>query len=375
MYSPSTLQRVLERGGTNIVVTREETVPLRAGGRRPHYTVQQQAPGPRGGATFDWRPGAACSALGVMLAALLVVASVSIGSVAPTSFGLRASTLSGFVKTDKVYAPGLYFIGPLSKFIEFPTTQQTIAFDDRRGLVADGAPIQTRTGQDRNDPDSGGQPIKICVALQYVLQRQHVGDMYLAFGSAYQARHALLARNTIANIAQQFEPTEFWTRRERVAEAMFTAVDETIRTQGHARVTRLQLLRVDFPDQYEDMITQIQLQVQARTTKEYTQQVVDVYKHLDIMRAETDATVLTVTADAARAATEHVGAVRAEGFAHVAAATAGAVRAVGDALGLNGDELVQLRRIKSVRQHREASASAGGGATVVVIDDPFSVPY
>ena len=150
MYGDDTLERIL--GHARDTGTREETVPLRAGGT--NYTVQQPA---RVGVTLDdarrqraWRDlRAACGVLGVMLAALLLLVPVSIGSVAPTSFGLRASTLSGFVKTDTVYAPGLYFIGPLSKFIDFPTTQQTIAFDDRRGWPADGAPIETRTGQDR----------------------------------------------------------------------------------------------------------------------------------------------------------------------------------------------------------------------------------
>ena len=279
-----------------------------------------------------------------MLAALLLLVPVSIGSVAPTSFGLRASTLSGFVKTDTVYAPGLYFIGPLSKFIDFPTTQQTIAFDDRRGWPADGAPIETRTGQDRNDPDSGGQPIKICVALQYVLQRQAATCTSPSARRTRRATRCSRATRSRTSRSSSSRPSS-GQRREAVADAMLGAVERrSARRATRARHAPAAALRVDFPDQYEDMITQIQLQVQARTTKEYTQQVVDVLKRLDIMRAETNATVRTAAADARAPATERVGAARAEGFAHVAAATAGAARAVGDALGLNGDEQVQLRR-------------------------------
>ena len=212
MYSPSTLQRVLgAEGRTSSSHVKRRCRCAGGGGLAARSSSRLLVRGARP----DWRPGAACSALGVMLAALLVVASVSIGSVAPTSFRVARFDAERIRQNGQGVRAGLVLHRPALQVHRVPDD----AADHRLRRPArsrrDGAPIQTRTGQDRNDPDSGGQPPR-CVALQYVLQRQHVGEVP-AFGSAYQARHALLARSTIANIAQQFEPTEFWTRRERFA--------------------------------------------------------------------------------------------------------------------------------------------------------------
>lgn len=159
-------------------------------------------------------------------------------------------------------------------------------------------------------------------------------------------------------------------------------------------MTQLQLMRIDFPDQYEDMITKIQLQVQAKATREYVaaacaqrftyqllhphvrlwwpygkafssvhiilshyfvcclfgvcrrvapcryeQKVVGVLNDLAVLTARNAASVAVIGAEAERAAATTVNAARAKGLVLQQRAKAEASRRVADTLGLTGDEV------------------------------------
>lgn len=151
-----------------------------------------------------------------------------------------------------------------------------------KGIKADSGPVLTRTGDGGGDEDSGGQPITICLSLQYVSyclyiivhlvffpchlsysgmrlhtsfqpinltcilhlilaaficffswgypsryrlpQDHNLGDIYSSFGTGYHERFLLITRNTVSNVAQEFGPVDFWQRRTTVADAMLAAV-------------------------------------------------------------------------------------------------------------------------------------------------------
>mmetsp|Transcript_97135 Transcript_97135/g.277984 ORF Transcript_97135/g.277984 Transcript_97135/m.277984 type:complete len:247 (+) Transcript_97135:520-1260(+) len=231
--------------------------------------------------------------------------------------------------------------------------------------TADAPPIQTRTGEDASDPDSGGQPITMCVSLQYVLPSDtDLGKIYNSFGGAYHERYTLIARNIISNVAQTFSPQDFWTDRTTIADKMFEACRDELKRQGMVTVTQLQLLRIDFPSQYEDMITLIQLQVQQKVTKEYQQRVTAILKNLEVMQAEVNAQVSVIEAEADRTSLQITNAAVAEGYMLQQAAKTNATALVAKTLGLDGPEVVQYLKLKAMKSHPSAR-------TVIGLHDPF----
>ena len=129
-------------------------------------------------------------------------------------------------------------------------------------------------------------------------------------------------------------------------------------------VTQLQLLRIDFPDKYEDMITRIQLQVQSKATKEYEQKVIGVLNELSVLQAENDAKVGVVGALASQTAATVMNAARQRGMVLQQAAKANATRHVADTLGLSAAETVQYLKLQALKAHPSAK-------TVVGVGDPL----
>ena len=110
------------------------------------------------------------------------------------------------------------------------------------------------------------------------------------------------AQQAITNVAQSFTPKQFWNERREIELAMQSAVNATIFRQGYATVRNLQLLKVDFKSNYEQTITNIQLQEQLKVTKNYAQDVTRVLKEVDILHSRTDADIALISATAQREA-------------------------------------------------------------------------
>ena len=72
------------------------------------------------------------------------------------------------------------------------------------------------------------------------------------------------AQQAITNVAQQYEPKQFWNNRREIELAMHRAANETIFHHGMATVANLQLLKVEFKQNYEQTIINIQLQEQLK---------------------------------------------------------------------------------------------------------------
>ena len=78
------------------------------------------------------------------------------------------------------------------------------------------------------------------------------------------------------------------------------AVNATIYQQGFAIVRNLQLLSVQFKENYENTITNIQLQEQLKVTKNYQKDVTRVLKEVDVLQSQTNAEIVEIDAQAAR---------------------------------------------------------------------------
>mmetsp|Transcript_85640 Transcript_85640/g.165940 ORF Transcript_85640/g.165940 Transcript_85640/m.165940 type:complete len:374 (+) Transcript_85640:190-1311(+) len=303
-----------------------------------------------------------------LLGGALAILIASLQSISPLENGLLQNSWTSYVETDRAYNSGLHFVGIGKSFIVFPSTQISIVFSDShaKGVVPDAGPISTRTGDDNGEEDSGGQPITICFSLQYRLPGgADLGDIYSAYGSAYHERYLLITRNVVSNVAQEFSPTDFWERRSDVADAMLAALQTALGAQGKVTVTQLQLLRIDFPEQYETMITNIQLQVQTKATKEYEQKVVGVLNDLSVLTAKNQATAGVIQAEAQRKSVTIENAARQQGLVLLQSAKANATKLVADRLEFGGSDTVQYLKLQAIRAHPSAR-------TVVGVGDPFA---
>ena len=102
--------------------------------------------------------------------------------------GIRKNFLTGYI-SDQAERGGIHFVGPLKTFFVVPAAQGTLQWSWKGG---DRAPVQTRTGADPQDPDSGGQPISISCAVQ-------VGHGMLFLWGSLWGRGVYLGRNPLVN--------------------------------------------------------------------------------------------------------------------------------------------------------------------------------
>jgi len=290
-----------------------------------------------------------------LLSTLLVPQQVPIGFNA-----VRQNGLTGYVALGRVFTPGLYFLPLRQTFILFPSTLVTIEFSER-GINSttsdlgfarpDGPPIETRTGKDAGDPDSGGQPVTLSLSFQIRIPVDHVGRVYNSFSTEWRARYVLLARNVVNTVATRYTSTEFWTERRKISDDLGSSLNETLAAQGCAVEGAVQLLRVDFQDKYEDLITETQLQSQKKITNEYQMQVTKLLKELDVRSAGVDAESQAIRAIAEAEAASMINQAMADGFGVEQAAKAEAFARAKEKLNLSNDEVLQYVKLNAMR-HR-----------------------
>lgn len=287
----------------------------------------------------------------------LVVFIHSWASLQPTEMGLYYNTYTGFVDKTQTYFAGRHLLGPGRDFIVFPANEVLLMMSD--DPLAQAPPVDARTGRDASDPDSGGQPVKLSLSFLYKLEPSKLGNIYKAFSTQYEARYIQYARQSLSNVAQRYDPTQFWTHRSEIADAMFKAVRDSLASEGGATVLSLQLLKVGFSDKYENSIVNIQLATQKKTTTEYQKQVVKVLKEIDILESQTNATIVEINAKAAAEAKIIINNATATGFHLTQDAKTSSYKSLRDKLGFSTAELVDYVRIKSVRTHNSDSLVLG----------------
>lgn len=286
----------------------------------------------------------------------IVVFSCSWDTVEPTEYGLKYNQMTGNVHRDTAYGGGRYIVGPFTSFIKFPATNILLEYSARKGSQSE--QIQCRTGRDGADPDSGGQPLNISLALYYTLKPDKIGHVYTLFGEDYEARFTQFAQMAVVNTAQQFNPTEFWTKRNEVAQQMKKAIHNTLEPFG-ADVVELQLLYLGFLDRFEDTIVDIQLAVQMRTTKEYYYSVMQMVKEIDILGSQTNSSITQINANATAAAIGIVNNATCLGFNTTQSAKSVMYSGLTKALEFDNSAFLQYVKIKSIKDHQSSNLTLG----------------
>ncbi|CAJ1396798.1 unnamed protein product [Effrenium voratum] len=270
-----------------------------------------------------------------------------LASLEPNQFGLRKNVITGVVSTE-VERGGLHFLGPFKSFIVFPAAQGTLkwAWSD-----ADRTPVHTRTGADPQDPDSGGQPISISCAVQLQFVPSTLQDVYLSFGSflAARERYLLLAGNVVSNTAQEYTPTDFWSKRDVIAARMLYKINHTLWHQGYVMAMQFEMMKVDFAKQFEDSITAVQVAEQAKVVNEYEQQVQRVVQHISVMKSENEALIANISAHADATSKELRAGARRDAFNLKQGMKAKKYAELRDALELSSSQMGEYFKIKSVQ--------------------------
>lgn len=290
---------------------------------------------------------------------LLLFYNLCFAGLNPNEYGIIRNWRSGEVSNEPLRG-GLHFIGPFSVFLRYPATRVTMNFGEHSfpsyGQQVVPA-IQTRTGADPNDPDSGGQPISITCAYQYKVDPRQLKKVYENLGTFDRAiqRWQLIASTSISNTAQQFIPQDFWENRGKVAETMLQAVNTTLWEQTFIQAVKFQILRVDFAEKFEESITAVQVAEQTKVINEYEQQVQIVVQSIDVLNSDNQAVIANISASAEAEAKTLVAWARRDAFHLKQSMKATQYKLLQDALGFNGDQMAEYFKIKSL----QAQAAAG----------------
>mmetsp|Transcript_16225 Transcript_16225/g.31712 ORF Transcript_16225/g.31712 Transcript_16225/m.31712 type:complete len:312 (+) Transcript_16225:66-1001(+) len=294
---------------------------------------------------------------GAVSMVLLVFSMSSISTVGPTEYGVLFNRVTGSVYHNYPKGPGLYFITPILGFYHFPAYNRTLELSAKS--YADGPPIECRTGPDENDPDSGGQPVTLHLSFVYRIRKQDISKIYQSFALVYEQRLVMFARQSVSDIVQHFDPTLFWQNREKATAEMEKALKHDLWKDGFVEVHSLQLLRAEFNPKYEATIIGIQLATQSRTTSQYRQQVVRVLKEIDIIAAQSNATVTKIGADAEAKAKVLTNNATMLGFTLTQEAKALGYRMFYEKLGWRQPEVLKYIQIQSIAQHKGDHLTVG----------------
>jgi regulator of protease activity HflC (stomatin/prohibitin superfamily) len=288
--------------------------------------------------------GAVCG-FGVIFVLFFVISSC-IKKVGPLEYGLVKSSFSGYVSPQPFHG-GLHVMMPWLTFLTFPATRITLEWS--YGLNADGPPIRTRTGKDKNDPDSGGQPISISCAIQYELRPDLLHSIYMNLGTYWNAkqRFILLAGNMVSNTAQDFVPQDFWTERALISNKMLQKIDKVLMPQG-AKAVSFEIMKIDFAQKFEDSITSVQVATQQKVVNEYSQQVQQVLQQINVLWSENGAQIALINGEAQKTATELVGNATKNAFILKQKAKANGYRELQQALGFTPPMMAEYIKIQSL---------------------------
>jgi len=82
-----------------------------------------------------------------------------------------------------------------------------------------------------------------------------IQQVYLSFGSfqAARERYLLLAGNVVSNTAQEYTPTDFWTKRRTISDRMLFKINHTLWHQGYVEAMQFEIMKVSGPPNWHAM--------------------------------------------------------------------------------------------------------------------------
>ncbi len=78
-----------------------------------------------------------------------------------------------------------------------------------------------------------------------------IQSVYLSFGSfeAARERYLLLAGNVVSNTAQEYTPSDFWSKRRTISDRMLFKINHTLWHQGYVEAMQFEIMKVSNKDE------------------------------------------------------------------------------------------------------------------------------
>lgn len=170
-----------------------------------------------------------CSICLIAVMALLLII-MSFSSLPVNTYGLDYSAISKQIN-DKVFTSGFHYIGPMHKFIEYPSTMQTFDFSDSGS--SNRGPIEARS--------KDGLMVNFRAQFQYQLNQKDLITLYKRYGEDYKSPCIRIAVDKLNDLASNFQASMFFRNLTYVGVEMQQSLEQTFLKHCFARIQSLQL--------------------------------------------------------------------------------------------------------------------------------------
>lgn len=133
----------------------------------------------------------------------------------------------------------------MHKFIEYPTTMQTLEFSD--------TPSANRGAIEARSKD--GLMVNFRAQFQYQLNQADLIKLYKRYGDDYKSPCIRFAVDSMNDQASQFAASMFFRNLTSVGMDMQEKLQEVFMVECFSRVQSLQLSQADLPQRFEDALS------------------------------------------------------------------------------------------------------------------------
>lgn len=289
---------------------------------------------------------AICGGLGLLI--FVISMSVSYSTLSPLEAGVKMNTLSQSI-SDKFYSQGRHYIGPMHKFIVFPTILQTIEFSSSR--KANAPPLKVASG--------GGQIMVLEVSFQFRLMTSNLTKLYKSYEQKYRGKFLSIAETELKNHAPRYSPTQFFQNRIQISDAMHTALNLRFKREFFAVVESFQLRKIEPPRAISMNIRDKLIQKERSALATQKKEAVKVRSKSDTIKATYEAKTVVVQAEAARDAKLHTEKALADAISIKLERKAKAYKRLKDALKFSNADFLKFLYIENIRTSKSTDKIIG----------------
>lgn len=171
--------------------------------------------------------------------------------------GIMMQKSTSKVDSDAVYGAGNHAIGPDYSFKVFQVS--ALSFDSTISVWS------KATGGD------AGTTLAVDVSFQYEIDYTKIGELYRRVGMDWEPLIQSYAIDAIRNTAPEFSADQFLIRRAEIENVFARNVSKAI-APLHCTIHSLQLRKIAFDDDYQDMKLTTAIQTELNEAEKYVQQ-------------------------------------------------------------------------------------------------------
>ena len=185
---------------------------------------------------------------------------LSFSSLPVNTYGLDYSPISKQI-SPMIYTSGFHYLGFMHKFIEYPSSVQTMDFARTGG--AERGPIEARS--------IDGLMVTFSAQFQYTLDGNSLLELYLRYGEDHKAPCIRFSVDSLNDMASHYRASMFFRNLTMVQLDMQQELLGIISKECLSTVTSLQIQSAELPSKYEDALTATNVAIQQNITVKSTQ--------------------------------------------------------------------------------------------------------